>query len=954
MITLPNKNGSGKTYSLPTKFVSYFRKYEGDLIDIKPNEAKVKEYAQWMKDNVNTGYSEEASKESVIRTFTLSGDDGKKDFTISVPSNYESYGFQFTNAEAAKNIYEGATIGDVVKVHWPAKKGKKGGGYRAKILRKFGNSVEVVTHEGAVHVVKSSDLNEIIYLKENHEDFLDIVKKSDTPLGRMSLAQELLEDNREQFRKYRKIAFVDQIKTGSIWSDKVNAYYDISDRVSDEQFQENKIKRRGEVNKLKAGDLIKIKWTAFNKSAWYPIVAKTSDKIYFYNVSTGKVSSVNIMGTKDAEVYGLAFNNTESSKLYVEFANQREKFETLWEGDVKSNLAETLKNAEASSLQDEYYITEIDDIDNVDQGEDNDLKLALAQIQRGSIIKAHTYDLTKDGELTKTKVYKWFVVTGFDEYTGRPIGITVTKDKGKQTGIYKEYPLEFSEIKAIGQRLIDNPDLGIYGNRILVEYLNKLKATYKSINEPIFIANTEAAKSPYSKFGKTFGNAIYGLRKDGKMGYAVSEKFIAQEFEDSKDFYAKQKLGEVPDGLVWDNTGEKLYILRGKQYMKKIHTNYLEVHGLLDYAPDIHNTVQIGDIVTETYLDKFNKTRTIDGMITKISPTGLWVQRSSNSPSNTGVNLGDKKIYRRPTGVEYPNISDIYIHKKNDVTSTSTQTAKDRQSVLMQDNPKFKMPIKTSLKKEITKVIKKSVETDSFFKTRDSETKIMEMVNKLQTIYNVSMIPMRSEEIAEKFSAILGVDVNKTRAFIYEGIVYINLDLASSAEPLHEMGHLVLESIKRANYNLYQSIIRSIKSHPYYDEIAKAYPNRTPEDMDEEVFITIFAEKYRTIDSEKSKYNKGWYDENASMFSNILSFVKNMFATVFQNDSILNLSNEEVISMNLDELISKFGDNLIEGKFNHVLNFEGASVERKITNLKSSLLLNEEKSDIYLRKICSI
>jgi len=949
MITLPNKSNPGKTYSIPAKFVSHFRKYEGDLIDQASNKAKIEEYSQWMEDNVNSGYGDDASKESIIRTFTLVGDNGKDDFTISVPSNYKSYGFQFSNFEAAKNIYEGLVVGDVVRVHWGSKPGKKAGGYRAKVLRKFGNSLEVVTYTGKVHVVKPNNLNEIIYLKENHEDFLDIVKKNDTPLGQRMLSQILLDDNKEQFRKYRKITFVDQIKTGTRWSEKINPYYDISDNVTNEVYKENQAKRRGEVNKLKAGDLVKIEWFELNKSSWYPVIAKTSDKIYFYNPSSGKTSSINIMESKEAEVYGIAFNNTESSKLFDEFSDLQEGFGSLWEGDVKGNLAESLKNAEATSIQDYYHITEIDDVEDIESGEDNDLKLATSQIQRGSILKAHTFDFTKEGEFTKTKVYKWFVVTGFDEATGRPIGITKTKDYGKQTGVYKEYPIEFHEIKAIGQRLADNYELSIYGNKVLSEYLNKLRNTYSTINEPIFINDSSESKKQYSRSNRTFRNALYGLRKDGKMGYAVSEKYITQEFEDKQDFLKKQKSKEIPAHLVWNYEGPKLYIMRSNQYMRKLHSNYLEVHGLLDYTPDIHHNVQIGDIVTEVYLKKDGNKGYIDGMITKVSPTGLWVEQVVNSPSNSNINIRTKKIYRRHTGVEYPNISSIYLHKKNDVTSSSNLTAKERQTILIDGKPE---KTKMTLKEKLSKPIKKSLNIDSTFKTRDSESKIMEMINRLQTIYNVSMIPMRTEEINKKFGTILGDDVSRTRAFIYEGIVYINLDLASTAEPLHEMGHLILESIKKSNYDLYQSIIKSIRSHPYYDKIVEAYPNRTPDDTDEEVFITVFAEKYRN--TAKSKYNQKWYDDNAGIFTNVLSFVKNMFSTIFQNDSILNLSNEEIISMNLDELISKFGDNLMEGKFNHVLNFSVSTVERKIVNLKSNLLLSKNESEVYLRKVCSI
>jgi len=241
--------------------------------------------------------------------------------------------------------------------------------------------------------------------------------------------------------------------------------------------------------------------------------------------------------------------------------------------------------------------------------------------------------------------------------------------------------------------------------------------------------------------------------------------------------------------------------------------------------------------------------------------------------------------------------------------------------------------------------------TDNFYKSRDSESKIMEIVDKLQSIYNVPIITLRTDEIAESFGPMLGGDATKVRGFIYEGKIYINLDNASSAEPLHEMAHIILESIKANDYSLYQTIINSVKSHPYYDDIAKSYPNRSPEDLDEEVFVTVFGEKYRT--KLHSTYNQSWYDQNEDIFTNIWNNIKNMFASIFDNKSILDIPNDELSTMSLDELISTFGDNLTEGKFKHVLNYDTSTVERKITNLKTSLLSNDDESESYLRKTCN-
>ena len=963
MINLPIKDGSGKTYSLPAKFVESLRKYDGDLIDTPYNKEKAKEYADWMVANVNSAYGDDPADSSIIRTIDITSKTGKS-FQISVASNYESYGFKFYNQESAREIYDGAEVGDVVKVFIKEKGDKKAGGYRAKILRKFGNSVEVVTSKGAVLIVKPSAINEVIYLKENHPDFLSQVENID----KGTISQDLIDDGNSQFRKYRKVNFVSQNKKDGEFQDKINDYFDI---YSKEDSAIKVERRRAEVKKLKAGDLIKVKWYYTDTktkedrevSHWYPVVTKTSDLVYYYNSTSEKVSSVNILDGKGYEIYGLAINNTNSSKLFDEFNEIRKSIEGLRRDDtgtllsddaIKNNLGEALRNAEPSSLQDIYHITEIEDVDEVAAGEDNDLKLSVSQVQRGSIVKAYVFDIDEEGRDKKTKIYKWFVVTGFDENTGRPICITQTKDRNGKTGIYKEYPIEFQNIKAIGHRLTDNADLGIYGNKTLKEYLDKLRKTFDTISEPIFITQAETPK--YERSNRTFNTALYGLLKNGKMGYAVSDKYVIEQFKDKTDFEEWKKNTPEAKGLTWTYTEPKLYILRGKQYMKKLYMNYLEVHGLLNYEPNIHDSVRIGDIVTETWKYQGDDVK-MDSMITAKTPTGLWVERLGKSPSGDSISVR-KKIYRHREGVEYPQISDVYLHKKRDTTSTSREDAKSRQTNLLIGNTQYEEKIKnldqeTKERKASTlkKPLKASLDTDNFYKSRDSESKIMEIVDKLQSTYNVPIIMLRTNEIAQSFGDILGTDATKVRGFINEGKVYINLDKASSAEPLHEMAHIILESIKANDYNLYQTVINSVKSHPYYDAIAKNYPNRAPEDLDEEVFVSIFGEKYRTVTH--NQYNKSWYDQNESIFTNIWNYMKNTFASIFDNKSILDIPNEKLAMMPLDELISTFGDNLMEGKFKHVLNYDTSTLERKVTNLKTNLLSNEDESESYLRKTCN-
>lgn len=119
-----------------------------------------------------------------------------------------------------------------------------------------------------------------------------------------------------------------------------------------------------------------------------------------------------------------------------------------------------------------------------------------------------------------------------------------------------------------------------------------------------------------------------------------------------------------------------------------------------------------------------------------------------------------------------------------------------------------------------------------------------EVLDKLQTLYGINIIPITNAELnSAQWKDIIGVD--GVKAFVYNGDIYLNTDIATVDSPVHEFLHLLLGGIKYSNRGLYEQLINSSEQFETYQEISENYPNRTRGDVNEEVFVTEIA-KYLT------------------------------------------------------------------------------------------------------------
>lgn len=90
-------------------------------------------------------------------------------------------------------------------------------------------------------------------------------------------------------------------------------------------------------------------------------------------------------------------------------------------------------------------------------------------------------------------------------------------------------------------------------------------------------------------------------------------------------------------------------------------------------------------------------------------------------------------------------------------------------------------------------------------------------------------------------------------AFVLDGNIIVNADVASVDAPVHELMHVLMGALKFTQPDLYYNLVQVARQLPTYGERAELYPHRGQSDVDEEVFVQEYARYVSGLQSEFSK-----------------------------------------------------------------------------------------------------
>ena len=233
-------------------------------------------------------------------------------------------------------------------------------------------------------------------------------------------------------------------------------------------------------------------------------------------------------------------------------------------------------------------------------------------------------------------------------------------------------------------------------------------------------------------------------------------------------------------------------------------------------------------------------------------------------------------------------------------------------------------------KRPITRELEKNVDHSPYV---TSGLLFENILHKLQTLNGIQVNAVDSEMIQEsELKDIPGAATAK--AFVYNGEIFVNIDLADKDAPIHEMMHIMMGGLRRDDPDLYFSIVSQIADQPFFEEYVAKYPNRTRSDVAEEAFVSEFAKLasfgtsgLSTLD-DNTKYEL-FYNAKRVLDSMVMGYC-----------SVQQISDRRLFNSSLIEICEMVGSELDVNKFRGQLALD--NIHRSLANRKQELMENNE------------
>lgn len=191
----------------------------------------------------------------------------------------------------------------------------------------------------------------------------------------------------------------------------------------------------------------------------------------------------------------------------------------------------------------------------------------------------------------------------------------------------------------------------------------------------------------------------------------------------------------------------------------------------------------------------------------------------------------------------------------------------------------------------------------------------------------ISIEGMESEGILKQVP-----DANQAAAFVFNGDIYVNTDIASVDAKIHELMHILLGSMRFKNPELYSQLVQSAEALPNFQDIAINYPNRSRMDLLEEVFVEEFSKYLTGIDNEYSKL-----DED-TLYQISYNITRTLDSILMGDNSTAALDDETLYNSSLLEVGKLVNSSTMPNRRHGFL--EDALIHRVMANVKQELFEN--------------
>lgn len=245
--------------------------------------------------------------------------------------------------------------------------------------------------------------------------------------------------------------------------------------------------------------------------------------------------------------------------------------------------------------------------------------------------------------------------------------------------------------------------------------------------------------------------------------------------------------------------------------------------------------------------------------------------------------------------------------------------------------------IKRNLLKNITQF--KDIRLVSF--KRYTPTKYNEITATPDNYSNINMLDILARKVTRSGVKVnilptseiakIGEGLTNHNAFIYEGQIYLNEDLATEDSLIHELSHLLLGDLKVNNPRAYRTLLDQSTELPGFNELRTAYKELSEYDYAEEVLVHNFTDFFLG----KLRY---WGDFSKSIegisWKSLFQRLFNLEVPISDSDTVYKIMQDTLSNLVLNNSSNLL--NQLKIKYDNT----PVIIDRRVSNIKSKLISN--------------
>lgn len=186
------------------------------------------------------------------------------------------------------------------------------------------------------------------------------------------------------------------------------------------------------------------------------------------------------------------------------------------------------------------------------------------------------------------------------------------------------------------------------------------------------------------------------------------------------------------------------------------------------------------------------------------------------------------------------------------------------------------------------------------YSVSDSNEIVGMLADVVKSKYNTEVNFVHTYDVAKMGNP----DLLKAAAFATKDGIFINMDKASIEEPVHEVLHLILATMKASDAETYYKLVNSVQYHPLFKEISKSYDEINTERL-EETFVKLLSQTFRKNILKEGVYNEPAF--NRAMKQSI-SDLMDLSEDLTWEDSF------DILGKSINDTLFDFGSKLVDNE----------------------------------------